>query len=241
MPHVPSSGPGSYPPTTLGADPYPKVPLSGTPGYATEPHELPLSSSIPPAVHMPLVGSEHQPPMRSHYTYVQSTTAPPPLPVNTSAISGPEHALSIPRYVDSNPRPAKSPRHTSQQSVQSTGSLANHEASPEYRYGSYAPVPSSSSVTQPYSTEPAATSQAPPRDYYPPASTWTSTAGETNSSVAYASSDGRSYSYSQEQYKTPPTGTPPGKTDAGQAPAMYSGGSRGSSYDTLNNYSWSGN
>lgn len=243
MSQVPSSGPGNYPATTIGADPFPKLPLTGTGTFTAEPQELPLQTSMEPSVQLGLVTTDQtQPPIRPQYTYVHSTTAPPQLPLHTAPLSGHETALSIPRYVD-NPRPTKSPRHVSQPSIRSASSIAN-ESSPEYRYGSYASVNASpSDVTQPaYNAESSAGAAAPARDYYPSSGTWTTTAGEASSSVAYTNNDGRPYPFTQEQYKSTASGTSPAKTDSSQsqAPSVYSGGPRGS-FDAMNQYSWSGN
>ncbi|KAK7413459.1 hypothetical protein QQX98_007684 [Neonectria punicea] len=240
MSQVPSSGPGSYPATTIGAESFPKLPLTGGPSFTAEPQELPLQTSMEPSVQLSLVTSDQtNPPIRPQYTYVHSTTAPPQLPIHSAPLGGHESALSIPRYVD-NPRPSKSPRH-SHPSIR-TGSIAN-ESSPEYRYGSYAPVNTSpSDVAQPgYNPDSSAGPSAPARDYYPSSSTWT-TAGEHSSSVAYTNNDGRPYPFPQEQYKSSTAGTSPTKTDSSQsqAPSVYSGGPRGS-FDAMNQYSWSGN
>ncbi|KPM35191.1 Transcription factor vib-1 [Neonectria ditissima] len=240
MSQVPSSGAGSYPATTIGADSFPKLPLTGGPNFTAEPQELPLQTSMEPSVQLSLVTSDQtNPPIRPQYTYVHSTTAPPQLPIHSTPLGGHESALSIPRYVD-NPRPSKSPRH-SHPSIR-TGSIAS-ETSPEYRYGSYAPVNTSpSDVAQPgYHPESSGGPSAPARDYYPSSSTWT-TAGEPNASVAYTNNDGRPYPFPQEQYKSNTGGTSPTKTDSSQsqAPSVYSGGPRGS-FDAMNQYSWSGN
>ncbi|KAJ4167799.1 hypothetical protein NW754_011616 [Fusarium falciforme] len=148
--------------------------------------------------------------------------------------------MNIPRYVD-NPRPLKSPRHMSHPSIRSTGSIANNEASPEYRYGSYAPVHTSpSDVAQPgYNAESSAPPSVPARDYYPPSNTWTTAAGEHSNSIAYASNEARPYPFPQDQYKNNTAGTSPVKTESSQSqpPSVYNGGQRGS-FDAMNQYSW---
>lgn len=234
MPQLPASTPGSYPPSTMTADAYPKVPLSGTSNYTSEPQEMPLQTSMPPPVPLSLVSNDQtQPPLRSPYNYAPPSTTTPP--------AGTDSALSVPRYVD-NPRPTKSPRHSSHQSVHSASSAANPDASPEYRYGAYAPVNSGSGdVAQAsYPADATGPTSAPPRDYYPSTGTWTTTAGEQNSSVGYAGGDGRGYSFTHDQYKAGTPGAPPVKADPSQpgAQAVYGGGPRGS-FDAMNNYSWS--
>lgn len=240
---MPSSSPGNYPATTLGSESYPKVPLSGAAGFASEPQELPLQSSIQPPVPLSLVSNDHQqPPMRSPYTYVQPGTASSQLPATTNHSGGADPALNVPRYVD-HPRPVKSPRqHPAHQSVHGTSSSANHDATAEYRYGSYAQINNhSSEVTQPgYQSSAAAQNPGPPREYYPSSGTWPTTAGEHNPSVGYTSGDVRSYSFSHDQYKS---GIPaaPVKQEPGQPahPSAYGGAQRGS-FDAMNNYSWGG-
>ena len=242
MSQIPSSGAGHYPATTMGTEAYSKLPLSGAPNFTTEPQDMSLPTSMAPSVPISMVpNDQQQPPMRPQYTYVHSTGAPPQLSVHTSPINPPGHALSIPRYVD-NPRPSKSPRHTNHPSIHSTASMVNHGSSPDYRYGSYAPVnPGSNDVPQPpYHPEPTGPPSATARDYYPSPATWTTTAGEPSSSVAYTNSDGRSFSFSQDQYKSPAEGTSPVKPDSSQPPIPYNGGPRGS-FDAMNQYSWSGN
>lgn len=241
MSQLPPSGAGSYPATTMGAEPYHKVPLSGGTSFSGEPQDMPLQTSMP-SVQLSLVANDQQqPPVRTQYAYVQNTTAPPSLSVSATAMAtSSDNALNVPRYVDSH-RPAKSPRHASQPSI---GSIAHHEASPEYRYGSsYGAVGNNPSDLAPpsYKAEPSASHSGPPRDYYPPASSWTTTAGETASTVAYASSEGRQYAF-HDQYSSGGSAstqkqehgpTPP-------APAAYSSAHRGS-FDGMNHYSWNTN
>ncbi|KAI8714340.1 hypothetical protein NCS52_01153700 [Fusarium sp. LHS14.1] len=234
MGQVPSSGPESYPPATMG-------PLTGTTNFTAEPQGLPIQTSMEPSVPLSMVAtdSEH-PPVRSQYTYMQSTTAPPQLSIHTAPLGGHEHAMNIPRYVD-NPRPLKSPRHMSHPSIRSAGSIANNDASPEYRYGSYAPVHTSpSDVAQPgYNAESSAPPSVPARDYYPPSNTWTTAAGEHSNSIAYASNEARPYPFPQDQYKNNTAGASPVKTESSQSqpPSVYNGGQRGS-FDAMNQYSW---
>lgn len=229
MAQLPSSGTETYPAATLG-------PIGGTTSFATEPQGMPIQTSMESSVPLSMVAADAEhPPIRSQYTYMHSTTAPPQLPIHTTPIRGHEHALSIPRYID-NPRPLKSPRHMNHPSVRS-----NTESSPDYRYGSYAPVNSSpSDVAQPsYNAESSGPSSGSARDYYPPPNTWTSGVGEHSSSIAYSNHETRPYPFPQDQYKNTTAGTSPVKTDPNQT-QPYSGGPRGS-FDTMNQYSWSGN
>ncbi|KAH7318635.1 hypothetical protein B0I35DRAFT_409492 [Stachybotrys elegans] len=234
MAQLPASSAGSYPATTIGTDPYPKVPASGGSSFTAESHELPLPTTLAPPVPLPLASNDHAP-LRAPYPYVQSTTAPPPMSVSAPTIGSSEPALSIPRYVD-NPRPAKSPRHGSQQSVHGSDPVQSNETSSEYRFGSY---PASTSDVPPstYSSE-NPSSNPPPRDYYPPTSSWTTSAAEHSSQVAF--SDARSYSFSSE-YKTGPSPSIPAMKSEpphSAAPPVYGSGPRGS-FDGMNNYSWS--
>ncbi|PHH85189.1 hypothetical protein CDD83_780 [Cordyceps sp. RAO-2017] len=211
---VSGSSPGAYPSTSLGADSYPKLPLSGAAGFSTEAQEMPLQTSMAPSVPLPLPGNDQsQSSLRSHYSYA----------------SGPQlsdSAFSMPRYVDSNPRPSKSPRQSGHQSVHSSGSISNTDTSSEYRYGSYRGTGSSGAGDGSHQT-------------YPPPSSWTTTSSEQNSSLAYAGSDGRSYSFSHEPYKSGgASAIPPLKHETASSSVYGGGGSRGS-FDTMNNYSWS--
>ncbi|CAK7209173.1 hypothetical protein SCUCBS95973_000361 [Sporothrix curviconia] len=135
MPMPPASA-GGYPTTSMANEPYPKMPVSGSPHYTAEPQEMPMQqNSSMPSVQLSLVANEHQQPnIRTQYAYVQGTSAPAPqmsLPTTDNA-SG----LSVPRYVDSNARPAKSPRHGNHDSVHSATSLGTSNDTPgEYRYG----------------------------------------------------------------------------------------------------------
>jgi hypothetical protein len=227
MPQIHSSGPGSYPATTISADPYPKVALAGTSSFSGDQQDLPLPTSMAPPVQLSMVSTDQpQSSLRSQYTYVHASAAPSQLPVSAPSLSASDNAMSVPRYVDS-ARPSKSPRHTEQQSVHGPAPISNSDSS-EYRFGSYGGVSNSSSdVAQPsYNSE--SSSSNPPRDYYPPPNTWTTSAPEHSSSVAYASGESRPFA----PIKTEPTHPTP--------PAVYEGGHRGS-FDAMNNYSWSGN
>lgn len=290
--HV-APGPGAYPATTMSAaDPYPhKLPLSGANSFTTEPQEMGHQTTMP-AMQLSLAAPDHnqQPPIRTQYAYVPSgTTAPPQLSISTTADN-----LSVPRYVDSNPRPAKSPRHGSHQSI---GSVAHTESSPEYRYGPPAPYGSVSSSTadiSPHSQHPptpysqagvggtgtgsgagtpslpqvssAAGAQAstvsagpqntgpgsnPPsasavnqtaRDYFPPTTSWTTTAGEAPATtVSYTTNGDSSRPYAYPEYKSGPSpGVLKSEPQAQQAalpPPPYSATARGS-FDGMNHYSW---
>ncbi|GJC82128.1 transcription factor vib-1 [Colletotrichum liriopes] len=241
MSQLPPAGSGSYPATTMGTEPYHKVPLSGGTSFSGEPQDMPLQTSMP-SVQLSLVANDQQqPPIRTQYAYVQGTTAPPPLSVSATAMaSSSENALNVPRYVD-NSRPTKSPRHASQPSI---GSMSHHEASPEYRYGSsYGTVGNNPSDIAPpsYKTETPASHSGPARDYYPPSSSWTTTAGEPASTVAYSSSEGRPYGF-PDQYSSGGSAPTP-KQDHGPAPpapGSYSSAHRGS-FDGMNHYSWNAN
>ena len=218
MPHNPGSA--SYPASSMAAaDPYPKMPLSGTPNYTAEPQEMQQQQqqqTSMPSVQLSLAAQDQQqpPPIRTQYaTYVQGTSAPPHLSLSTTS----DNSLNVPRYVDSNPRPSKSPRHAGHQSIHSAGSLSNDTSSGEYRYGPpyVGGVNSASSEISPQSQHPpppgygtpsqeasSAPSSAPPnapppRDYFPPSQSWTTTAGEPSApSVSYNSNgNDRPYAY----------------------------------------------
>ncbi|KAK3378439.1 heterokaryon incompatibility protein [Podospora didyma] len=217
MPHNPGSA--SYPATSMGGEPYQqKMPLSGAPGFTAEPQEMPMQQTSMPSVQLSLVAQDHQhqqqqppppqqPPIRTQFaTY--GSSAPPHLSLSTTS----DNSLNVPRYVDSNPRPSKSPRHASHQSVAS--SISNDTNSGEYRYGPPPTYSAGSSINAqnpsdmspqsqqhppapgPYGTPsqdsgasapPSATANGPPpRDYFPPSQSWTTTAGEPSaSSVSY--------------------------------------------------------
>jgi hypothetical protein len=254
---MPSSGATNYPATTIASDPYQKMPLSGTSAYSAEPQDmqshmptsmpsmqLSMVSSDQPGQHQqqPSTASHQVPPIRTQYaSYVPSSNAPPPLSVSSAANS----SLSVPRYVDDgNPRPTKSPRHPSIHA----GSISSTESSGEYRYGPpYSAMSNNSAEISPqtsqhasYSTtggaghESSATANTqsssaipPPRDYFPPSTSWTTTAGESNAPT-YTNGDHRSsYPYSADQYKTAggvksDPHAPPPPVYPGQAMSHYS-------------------
>lgn len=153
---MPASATASYPPASIPAESYQKMPLSGTSSFTQEPQEMPMQTSMP-SMQLSLAATEQQPPaIRTQYAYVQGTSAPPQLSVTTTSMSSSsDHGnLSVPRYVDSNPRPTKSPRHASHQSVPSTSSMSNSNDTSEYRYGpsGYVPVNSNSNELNSAST-----------------------------------------------------------------------------------------
>ncbi|GAB0134090.1 transcription factor vibA [Epichloe bromicola] len=201
-------------PSTMAPDSYSKLPLSGSSGFASEPQELPLHTSIPSSsVPLPLATADHgQPGLRSQYNY--TTTSTPHIPGSTVTI-GSESAFTMPRYMDGNPRPSKSPRHHSHQSIHSNSSI-QHAEGPDYRYGSFRGMNSGVGDVSPGGNPPAG------RDYYPSANTWTTAAAEPSSTLSYAGHDGRSY-----------PGVPPLK----QETPSYNSSARGS-FDSMNNYSW---
>lgn len=217
---VSSSAAGNYPPTTtMGAaqppDPYHKVPLSGATNFTSEPQEMPLPTSMP-SVQLSLAAND-PPAIRPQYAYAPSSNPVPPQLASVSVSSSEAAALSVPRYVDSNPRPSKSPRTTTdghQSMPSSSGSMPQNEgAVGEYRYGngsggssgggggggggSYpesGTQPGGGEVAGSYTTSEQQTQ--PPRDYYPPSSSWTTTAGEPSSTVAYTNGgEARPYSF----------------------------------------------
>ncbi|KAM0285972.1 hypothetical protein ACHAQH_001161 [Verticillium albo-atrum] len=176
----------------------------------TSPAHVPMS-------HIPTTGQQ-QPQARASFSYGHSTTAPPPLSVPTSA----DAALNVPRG----------------------SSMANADPSAEYRYSStYVPVHGGNAAELPapgYGADSSSVPHsAPPRDYYPPSTTWTTTAGETNATVAYTSNDNRSYS-SPGQYKTNTTAASAKNEQVAPPPgsgSVYNGPARGS-FDAMNHYSW---
>jgi hypothetical protein len=240
----------------MGADPYHhKMSLSGTAGGLTsEPQEMGLPTSMP-AVQLSLLAGDQQPSIRTQYAYVQPTAAPP--------MDSSDGGLSVPRYVDSNPRPAKSPRNPGHQSVHSGGSITTTDASSEYRYGggsSYVAggvVGSNSGdvATAPSSfgsganAPPTGQSTAPGRDYYPAsANTWatTSSGGDVaggSTTVPYANNETtRPYSFS-DHYKSGGAGGAGGEPakDGSQhvsGPPAYGGGASRGPLDAMNHYSW---
>lgn len=239
---MPASATSAYPPTSL-SDPYPKVPLSGTASFTAEPQEMPLQTTMPPPV-VSLAADPHPPTIRTQYAYAQSTTAPPPpmslapAPAGAGAV---DNTLAVPRYVDSNPRPSKSPRTAGHQSVHSSGSLSNEHS--EYRYGppSYAATsgemghgastaysaPGSNGAAESSSAGNSGGSALPPREYLPPSNTWATTTGEASSaSVSYTNGDSRPYAF--QDYKAGGV-----KTDG---PAPNGTGYAGTG---MSHYSWS--
>lgn len=245
IPQVPSSTAGNYPATTVGVEGFTKLPLSGAPHFTAEPQEVAQPTSLATPVQLsPVTVDQQHPPMRPQYTYGHPTAVAQDTSIHTSPVSGPEHALSIPRYID-DPRPSKSPRHLNHPSIQSMSSMTNTEASPEYRYGPYAPVNiSTSSIPQPnYNPEPIGTLSTTSRNYYPPAASWTTGAGEPASNLAYANTDGRPFAFPQEPYKAMAENTSSVKSDPNHPPgpsSTFNEGPRGS-YDAMNQYSWSEN
>ncbi|KAI1391036.1 p53-like transcription factor [Hypoxylon trugodes] len=256
---MPASATASYPPASIPADSYQKMPLSGTSNFTQEPQEMPMQTSMP-SMQLSLAATEQQPPaIRTQYAYVQGTSAPPQLSVTTTSIgSSSDHGnLSVPRYVDSNPRPTKSPRHASHQSVPSTSSMSNNNDTSEYRYGpsGYVPVNSNSNELNSAST-------------YSANSASDGASGAASAGGAPSSAGGHSQQQQQPQSQQPPprdyyppttswttagehssatvhsyhgSGTAgsdnsrpyafPGKSDHPPAPGSYA--------STLNHYSWS--
>ncbi|PHH71240.1 hypothetical protein CDD82_6668 [Ophiocordyceps australis] len=161
---------------------------------------------------MPLPLASNDGPLRSHYSYTSTG----------HGAHADNSSMSMPRYVDSNPRPSKSPRQSGHQSVHSGGSVGDSTgtaSSSDYRYGSTG-----------------ASSYRGSENAYPPSSSWATTSSEHSSSSAYAAADARSYSFSShEPYRAGGT-IPPLKHEPNSS--VYSGGPRGS-FDSINNYSWS--
>ena len=205
-----------------------------------------LQNSMAPPV--PLGADPHPPPaIRTQYAYSQSTTGPPPqISLAPAPSCANDNNLAVPRYVDNNPRPTKSPRTAGHQSVHSSGSLSNEQS--EYRYGppyghnssestpAYSssatggPAPSESTRATTQSSNPTPTTSIsgslPPRDYLPPSNSWTTTAGEPTSTVSYTNGDTRAYSY--QDYKPAPLKA---DTQSPTGPPIYSSSS-------LSHYSW---
>ncbi|UNI19017.1 hypothetical protein JDV02_005236 [Purpureocillium takamizusanense] len=229
---VPTSGPGAYPATSIGGEPYPKLPLAGASSFANESQDLPLQTSLAPSLSL-TTGEQPQSSLRSQYAYTSSAPS-----VTMGATDG---AFSMPRYLDGNPRPSKSPRQAGHQSVHSSGSIANTDASSDYRYGPYRTSTagaSDASHAPSYTSESSNSTNPSSRDYYPSSNTWTSTAAEPSSSLAYAGADARSsYSFSHEPYKSGASTIPPLKHEVGSS-AVYGGGPR-AAFDSMSNYSWS--
>ncbi|KKA27374.1 hypothetical protein TD95_000503 [Thielaviopsis punctulata] len=228
-PSWPSSGmsqmpptPSNYPPTSMSGEHYPKVPLSGASGFSTDPQEMSV-----PSVQLSLTSHDQGAPIRTQYAYAPASSSASQL----SGAATTDSSLSVPRYVDSNPRPTKSPRHNSQTSATLT---TPGESAPEYRYGSsYHDVALNTNSADFNSAagsgqgESSAPNSAPARDYYPPASTWTSS-GESSAPTSAYATDGRSYSFDAYKTGSAPPPPPKGPVSASGAP-VYSGA----------NYSWS--
>jgi len=258
MPHNPGSA--TYPTASMAPEPYPKMPLSGTPSFTAEPQEMPIQQTSMPSVQLSLVSQDHQqPPIRTQFaTYVQGTSAPPHLSLSTTS----DNSLNVPRYVDSNPRPSKSPRHASHQSVAS--SISNETASGEYRYGpptsaystsemsphSQHPPTSAQGAPAPYGTpsqdnntsaptSATAPNAPPPRDYFPSSQTWTTTAGESSaptyanggSDRPYAFPSGKPGETHQPSHSQSHSHPPP-------APGPHSSGAPGGVYGGVGHYAW---
>lgn len=256
MPHNPGSA--TYPSATMPPEPYPKMPLSGAAGFTAEPQDIQQTSM--PSVQLSLVAQDQQqPPIRTQFaSYVQGTSAPPHLSLSTTADN-----LNVPRYVDNNPRPSKSPRHASHQSV--TSSISNDTAPGEYRYGppqsAYStsemspqsqhppggqpPPPQYGTPSQENNTSapPSATAPnaPPPRDYFPSSQSWTTTAGEpSSSSVSYPNGGSdRPYAF--------PSGKPEPHPQSHQShqshphpppPGQHSAGGPGGVYGGVGHYAW---
>ncbi|KAL5611617.1 uncharacterized protein BROUX77_001773 [Berkeleyomyces rouxiae] len=204
--HMPPT-PSNYPPTSMSGDSYSKVPISGGPGFHADTHEIPLQtpvssvSSVPP-VQMPLSSHDTGSSIRTQYAYAPSTATSSQIPASATT----ENALSVPRYIDSNPRPTKSPRNNS---YPSASMPTPSESAPEYRYASYHDIALNTNTGDFNAGDSSTPNSAPPRDYYPPASTWTSSGESSAPSSAYAS-DGRSYSF--DAYKTSSSAAPPPPT-----------------------------
>lgn len=233
------SAPGGYSASSMSADPYSqKLQLNTSTSYTAEPAEMTPQTSMP-AMQLSLAAPAHQqPPIRTQYAYVPSgSSAPPQLSIQTTSSDG----LSVPRYVDSNPRPTKSPRHASHQSV---GSITNTESSPEYRYGPPAPygMQSAGSEISPHS-------QQPPTPYgAAPVSSGSNMAQNTSSAptnAVYTPTTGppSSSGHGETSHQSSTAMNPPSRdyfpsshswtTTAGEAPASTSytnGGDAGRSY-----------
>jgi hypothetical protein len=151
---------------SMGPEPYPKLTLSSTPNYAPSEHtEMPMQQASMPPLPLSLAASQdhQQAPIRTQYANYGAGAPPPPPQLSLAppppTTSADHHAssLSVPRYVDSNPRPSKSPRHSS----------LSTDPSSDYRYGpppprappplqtyAHAPVSNSSDNLSPHSLPP---------------------------------------------------------------------------------------
>lgn len=216
----------------MAPDMYHKLPLTSGSSFNAETAEMPLQTTVPPSVPVGVITEER--PLGSQYTY-----APPRhLPLGATSQPGPDSTVSIPRFVDDG-RPSKAPRTGGHQTVHGSNPLPTGEAPGEYRYGAYTPVSNGAGEVNPPSYVPETTTShsAPSRELYQSPSTWTTSAGESTSTVAYAAPDGRPYAY--DQYKDRPSSGGPQIKAGGQGshPEPYNGAHRGS-FDGLSNYSW---
>jgi hypothetical protein len=242
VPQIPSSSPGQYPTASLPTDPYGKGPLTGNSNFSNESSEIPLPHSMG-SLPLGVVSSDQQHAAKSPYTYGHSNATPRQVHSHAHSLSGGEQGLGMNRFADS-ARAMKSPRTAGQQSIHGPAGVGSQEAQSDYRYGSYASMGTGSDVQTPnYATDPPTTSTAPPRDYYPSASTWTTTSGETAPATSYTAGDSRPYAFPQDSYKPGQTPSATVKTELGaaQPPNSYSSTPRGSFVDALNNYSWGSN
>lgn len=241
VPHIPSSSPGPYPAATLPTDPYGKGPLTGNSNFSNESSEIPMQQSIG-SLPIGVVASDQQA-TKSPYPYGHSSATSRQVHSHSHSLSGGEPSLGLSRFADSE-RAMKSPRTAGQPSIHAPASVGSQETQPDYRYGSYASIGGASDVQTPnYATDPPSTSAAPPREYYPSVSTWSTSAGENTSAASYTAGDARPYAYPPESYKPGQTPSATVKTELGatQPPSNYHNTPRGSFVDALNNYSWGSN
>ena len=193
---------------------------------------------------MPLgiVPGDQQAAAKSPYTYSASASTPRQAHAHNHTLSGGDQGVGLPRFSDTT-RAMKSPRTAGQQSIHGSGALGGHETQSDYRYNTYASIPGDAQNAN-YGTEPPTPGAAPHRDYYPSASTWTTTTGDTAPTAAYAAGDTRPYAFPQDSYKPGPASTGTVKTELGgtqQFSNAYHGAPRGAFVDALNNYSWGSN
>lgn len=138
MPHIPTTTSGSYPVTSVASDPYQKLSVSGSADFTTSPQQMSMPPPSMSPVQLSLVGHEdsQQQPLRNQYAYAMSWSSPTQLSLTSTA----DNTTSVPRYADDNPRPTRSPRHASHQSISSASSMTmtttSNDAMGEYRYGS---------------------------------------------------------------------------------------------------------
>ena len=233
MPHNPGSA--TYPTSSMASEPYPKMPLSGAANFTAEPQEMPIQQQTSmPSVQLSLVAQDHSqqqhqqhqapPPIRTQFaTY--GSSAPPHLSLSATS----DNSLNVPRYVDSNPRPSKSPRHASHQSVHSASSLSADTASGEYRYGP--PTYGGSSELSPQSQGHSAASQQPygaaPQDSGSNAAVQSASGNPSGPGGGGASSAGpagppRDYFPSSQSWTTTA-----GESPAGDRPYAFPSGGKG--------------